>query len=84
MPEFKEYNCLLSIPGFGPSLSAMVLGAIGDPQRFQNGAQVIKMVGLDLSASQSGKSQGAPTVLKKARRRFAMRCIRRRWSHEPG
>jgi ABC-type nitrate/sulfonate/bicarbonate transport system substrate-binding protein len=63
----KEYNCLLSIPGFGPSLSAMVLGAIGNPWRFQNGAQVIKMVGLDLSASQSGKSQGAPVVSKKGK-----------------
>src|SRR5918994_1487396 len=65
--KFKEYNCLLSIPGFGPSLSAMVLGAIGNPWRFQNGAQVIKMVGLDLSASQSGKSQGSPVVSKKGK-----------------
>src|ERR1700730_355481 len=65
--KFKEYSCLLSIPGFGPSLSAMVLGAIGNPWRFQNGAQVIKMVGLDLSASQSGKSQGSPVVSKKGK-----------------
>jgi transposase len=65
--KFKEYSCLLSIPGFGPSLSAMVLGAIGNPWRFQNGAQVIKMVGLDLSASQSGKSQGSPIVSKKGK-----------------
>jgi hypothetical protein len=33
--KFKEYSCLLSIPGFGPTLSAMVLGAIGNPWRFQ-------------------------------------------------
>lgn len=65
--KFKEYSYLLSIPGFGPTLSAMVLGAIGDPWRFQNGSQVIKMVGLDLSASQSGKSQGAPIVSKKGK-----------------
>ncbi len=65
--RFKEYPCLLSIPGFGPSLSAMVLGAIGNPWRFQNGAQVIKMVGLDLSASQSGKSQGPPSISKKGK-----------------
>jgi transposase len=65
--KFKEYSCLLSIPGFGPALSAMVLGAIGDPWRFQNGAQVIKMVGLDLSASQSGKSHGPPVVSKKGK-----------------
>jgi transposase len=72
--KFKEYSCLLSIPGFGPSLSAMVLGAIGNPWRFQNGAQVLKMVGLDLSASQSGKSQGVPVVSKKGKAeiRFAL------------
>jgi len=65
--KFQEYSCLLSIPGFGPTLSAMVLGAIGNPWRFQNGAQVLKMVGLDLSASQSGKSQGSPIVSKKGK-----------------
>lgn len=65
--KFKEYSCLLSIPGFGPTLSAMVLGAIGNPWRFQNGAQVLKMVGLDLSASSSGKSQGSPVVSKKGK-----------------
>jgi len=63
----KAYSCLLSIPGFGPTLSAMVLGAIGNPWRFQNGAQVLKMVGLDLSASSSGKSQGSPVVSKKGK-----------------
>ena len=72
--KFKEYSYLLSIPGFGPTLSAMVLGAIGNPWRFQNGAQVLKMVGLDLSASQSGKSQGSPIVSKKGKAeiRFAL------------
>jgi transposase len=72
--KFKEFDSLLSIPGFGPTLSAMVLGAIGNPWRFQNGAQVLKMVGLDLSASQSGKSQGAPVVSKKGKAeiRFAL------------
>ena len=65
--KFKEYSCLLSIPGFGPTLSAMVLGAIGNPWRFQNRAQVLKMVGLDLSASQSGTSQGTPIISKKGK-----------------
>ena len=65
--KFTEYSYLLSIPGFGPTLSAMVLGAIGNPWRFQNGAQVLKMVGLDLSASQSGKFQGSAVVSKKGK-----------------
>lgn len=72
--KFQEYDYLLSIPGFGPTLSAMVLGAIGNPWRFHNGAQVLKMVGLDLSASQSGKSQGSPVLSKKGKAeiRFAL------------
>lgn len=54
--KFSEYPCLLSIPGFGPVVSTMVLGAIGDPLRFENGRQVLKLAGLDLSASRSGES----------------------------
>jgi hypothetical protein len=30
---FPEYTYLLSIPGFGPDVSAKVLGAIGDPSK---------------------------------------------------
>ena len=65
--KFKEYSWLVTIPGFGPTLSAMVLGAIGNPWRFQNGAQVLKMVGLDLSGTQSGKFQGSPVISKKGK-----------------
>ncbi len=42
---FPEYACLLSIPGFGPEVSATVMGAIGDPYRFSCGRQVLKMAG---------------------------------------
>jgi len=64
--QFPEYEFLLSIPGFGPDVSSKVLGAIGDPFRFQNGKQVLKMAGLDLSAERSGKtSQNAIPVISK-------------------
>jgi transposase len=64
--QFPEYDCLLSIPGFGPDVSAKVLGAIGNPQRFFNPKQVLKMAGLDLGADRSGKtSQGAVPVISK-------------------
>jgi len=63
---FPEYEFLLSIPGFGPDVSSKVLGAIGDPFRFQSGRQVLKMAGLDLSAERSGKSsQSAVPVISK-------------------
>jgi len=54
--QFLEYRYLLTIPGFGPDVSAKVLGAIGDPDRFLNGRQVLKLAGYDLSADRSGKT----------------------------
>ena len=67
--QFPEYEFLLSIPGFGPDVSSKVLGAIGDPFRFQNGKQVLKMAGLDLSAERSGKTSESaiPVISKKGK-----------------
>jgi len=60
---------LLSIPGFGPDVAARVLGAIGDPFRFENGRQVLKLAGFDLSAKRSGKSSESviPVISKKGK-----------------
>ena len=67
--EFPEYEYLLSMPGFGPDVSAKVLGAMGDPFRFQSGKQVLKMAGLDLNAERSGKSSdlARPVLSKKGK-----------------
>jgi transposase len=74
--QFPEYPFLLTIPGFGPDVSAKVLGAIGDPDRFQNGKQVLKQAGLDLSANRSGKdsAKAIPQISKrgKADLRYAL------------
>ncbi len=74
--EFAEYPYLLTMPGFGPDVSAKVLGAIGDPYRFQNEKQVLKMGGLDLSADRSGKDsdRATPEISKrgKADLRYAL------------
>jgi transposase len=73
---FPEYHYLLTIPGFGPDVSSKVLGAVGDPDRFQNGKQVLKMGGLDLSADRSGKDsdKAIPEISKrgKADLRYAL------------
>lgn len=64
--KFAEYEYLLSIPGFGPDVSSKVSGAIGDPFRFQNGRQVLKLAGWDLNAERSGKnSEGTQPVISK-------------------
>jgi transposase len=67
--QFPEYEFLRTIPGFGPDISSKVLGAIGNPFRFQNGRQVLKMAGYDLSADRSGKTadKAAPVISKKGK-----------------
>ena len=66
--KFPEYPCLLSIPGFGPDVSAKVIGALGNPYRFENHRQVLKTAGLDLSADRSGKrSEVTPVISKKGK-----------------
>jgi transposase len=67
--EFPEYGYLLTIPGFGPDVSAKVIGALGNPFRFQNRKQVLKMAGLDLSADRSGKTSDTanPVISKKGK-----------------
>jgi len=63
---FPEYHYLLSIPGFGPYVSAKVLAAIGNPYRFEAGSQVLRIAGYDLGAKRSGKtSQSAVPVISK-------------------
>ncbi len=66
---FPEYSYLLTIPGFGPDVSSKVLGAIGNPFRFNTAPQVLKMAGLDLSATRSGKNSEAvtPVISKKGK-----------------
>ena len=66
---FSEYEFLMSIPGFGPDISAKVLAYIGDPYRFGRASQVVKMAGLDLSANRSGKTTDrvVPVISKKGK-----------------
>ncbi len=74
--QFSEYPYLLTIPGFGLDVSAKVLGAVGDPYRFENRKQVLKMGGLDLNADRSGKDsdKAIPEISKrgKADLRYAL------------
>lgn len=64
--SYKEYELLQTIPGFGPFVSAAVLGAIGFAQRFENAKQLLRLAGLDLNALRSGKrSQSAVPVISK-------------------
>lgn len=64
--RFPAYSHLLTLPGFGLIVTTMVLAAIGDAHRFTNRKQVLRLAGLDLSASRSGtKSDSAIPVISK-------------------
>lgn len=65
--DFAEYSWLLTIPGFGPYISAFVLATIGNPFRFANRQQILKMSGYDLNAVRSGKK--SDTVVPKISKR---------------
>jgi transposase len=67
--SFPSYAYLLTIPGFGPDVSAKVLGAVGDPERFPNGRKVLKLAGLDLNAARSGKysEKAIPEISKRGK-----------------
>jgi len=71
-----HYELLLSIPGFGPYICAVVLAAVGNPHRFENRSQLLRLAGLDLSANRSGKrsSTAVPVISKrgKADLRYAL------------
>jgi transposase len=65
--KIPGYKLLLSIPGFGPYIAALVLAAIANPLRFTSRKQVIRLAGLDLNASRSGKKSldSVPVISKK-------------------
>ncbi|MBW1833883.1 MAG: IS110 family transposase [Deltaproteobacteria bacterium] len=65
--KFSGYSYILTIPGFGPYISARVLASIGDPFRFENRKQLIKMSGYDLCANRSGRTsdKAIPVISKK-------------------
>ena len=66
---FPEYAYLKSIPGVGAYVSAMTLAAIGNPHRFENRAQLIRLAGFDLCAHRSGQKRTAavPVISKKGK-----------------
>ena len=74
--DFADYTWLLTIPGFGPYISARVLASIADPWRFDSGKQVLKLVGYDLCANRSGKesAKAIPVISKNgnAQLRYAL------------
>jgi transposase len=65
--KFAEYKWLLTIPGFGPYISARILASIGNPWRFDSSNQLLKTAGYDLCAERSGENgkKAVPVISKR-------------------
>ena len=54
-----------TIPGVGSVIGAVILGEIGDIERFDNPSKLVAYAGLDASVSQSGKYEASSGKLSK-------------------
>jgi transposase len=66
--------CLMQLPGFGIIMSMVVLGAIGEIERFENAKKLVGYAGLGASVHDSGKKYRTGRITKRGRRdlRWAM------------
>ncbi|EGO61776.1 IS110 family transposase, partial [Acetonema longum] len=60
-----DIHLLLSIPGIGRTLAAIILGEIGDIGRFSRAKQLVAFSGIDPAVKQSGKFVGTRNKVTK-------------------
>lgn len=60
-----EYNCLISIPGIGPTFAAGILSEIGSIKQFDNEEGLAKFAGLTWRRHQSGDDEHEDTPMTK-------------------
>lgn len=65
-----EFQCLLSIPGIGPVLTAGIISEIGDIAKFNNQGCVAKYAGLTWRKKQSGNFTADNTFLTKTGNKY--------------
>lgn len=63
--QSKYLKFLLSVPGFGPIISAIFLAYVGDIKNYTHSGQLTKLAGLDLEYAQSGRYHGQASISKK-------------------
>lgn len=62
---FKEYDELLSIPGFGKETVVSLIGELGDLRRFRSSNALNAFVGIDLRHYESGNYVAADRISKR-------------------
>jgi len=65
-------DILTSIPGIGIISAASFIGEIGDPKRFSNPQQIIRLAGYNLVEDSSGKHKSKTMISKRGRKILRM------------
>lgn len=74
--QLKKLNSvILTIPGVGPSTGAIILGEIGDINRFSNPRKLVAFAGIDPTAFQSGNFTGQHNRLSKKGSPYLRRAV---------
>lgn len=68
-------NCLTTISGIGPIIAAVLLGEIGDIQRFRNAKALVAYAGIDPNVNQSGEFTAKKTHLSKRGSKHLRRAV---------
>lgn len=69
--EISKY--LLSIKGIGVVSLAMCLGETGDPMRFEDARQMVRLAGYNLIENSSGENKSGTSISKRGRKN--LRCV---------
>lgn len=74
--QLKKINSvILSIPGVGPNTGAVILGEIGDINRFSTAKKLVAFAGIDPTAYQSGNFVGQHNRLSKKGSPYLRRAV---------
>lgn len=74
--QLKKINSvILSIPGVGPNTGAVLLGEIGDINRFSTAKKLVAFAGIDPTAYQSGNFVGQHNRLSKKGSPYLRRAV---------
>lgn len=63
--RLPEAAYVLSVPGIGLVSAALLLGEIGDPSRYRNAQQLVKLAGIQPSPNASGERTHSPTAISR-------------------
>ncbi len=63
--QHSDYTLLMSIPGVGPIVSALIMASVTDPNQFKNGRQMAAWVGLTPKQFASGEINRLSKISKR-------------------